>query len=384
MHAPGFARPQTWAAAGGDAAGACSIEAGGKVHCRANQTAPIALFGAAELVAHEQAYCARDLEGQVWCWTLSRTSSLSLIGNHVDDRAGRIEGVEGAVQVDVGRTQACARTEDGRVSCWRDVVAEVSLQTEAKDLLVRGDWACALTEDGQWCWWPGEEPYRQSAESDGRLFDGELETICVSRDSSTTCRRPRVVDPFVHSTPRPAVAVMGSKACYLDGRQLRCKERGGGQSQLIDVEASGARKIVADAERLCSLRPDGTLDCTELVVDVCQTSGVGVHRCARHDFEAKLHGVIDFDFSAGFGCAVFENGRARCWPPYRSAGDEGLFDAGSEDMRSVSVEWRNACGVDGSGHVWCWGNDGGPLGERHRPSAVATVPTRVPWLDREP
>jgi len=381
----GFTPPHVVAPAGIDATDTCFVDARGDVSCSGyrlgGDPTPMGLSGVHELVDRGAEQCARDRDGKAWCWTLARRSGRSLPSAGVDDSAARIDGLEGVARVDVATSQACAITTQGRVSCWSDVVTDVPLKKKAHDVLVQGEWACALTGDGQWCWWPGEAPTRVSKDGRGRLFDGEMETICAARGTDVVCQKPLFVDPTLHSTPSPVVAMRGSGPCYLDRGELRCQRRGGA-SQTVDVNVVDARKVVGGPDRVCSLRRDGTLDCTELVVRTCETSEVGVQRCKTRDLADDLRGVVDFDVRYGYGCVVQDDGRTRCWPPYRSAGENGLFDVGVAGMRSVSVAGRNGCGVDASGHVWCWGSVSGPLGTRHRPGSVGTTPTRVPWLDR--
>lgn len=358
-----------------DATARCHVDTGGDVSCNGKR---MGLSGIGELIGAGPLHCARNLAGQAWCWTLSDRPPVSLPSSSKSAPPGKIDGVEDAVRVSVGRLQACAIDPRGRVFCWADVVDEVPLKRPATDVVVQEQWACALTEDGQWCWHPGQTPRRVSEDGGGRLLRGDYGTICTARDTDVRCRESRFGRATTRTTPSPTVAMLGNAACYQERNRLRCEQQGMEHPQTMDVDLAQARKIVSDPRNVCTLQRDRTIDCSGPLSRACETSDVGVRRCRPIDPIADARDVIDFDFRYGSGCTVHSDGRTRCWPSL----DRGpADDIATTNLRAVSVALGTACGIDTSGHVWCWGSVTGPVGSRHRPSELASTPAHVDWLD---
>ena len=90
--------------------------------------------GATDVSGFSDYFCAIDGRKSVWCWGDERMPSARALaqrerqieaGREVDPlpeigTPKRIEGIEGAVELAVGPSYACARLESGHVYCWGD------------------------------------------------------------------------------------------------------------------------------------------------------------------------------------------------------------------------------------------------------------------------
>jgi len=99
----------------------------------------------------------------------------------------------------------------------------------------------------------------------------------------------------------------------------------------------------------------------------------------EHD-RAQCIGVAEVALGAAHGCALFDDGSARCWGDRRrgQTGGGGLSNASAPPWGTsfllLSFGEQHACAVRRDGTAWCWGaNDYGQLGDASFVSTNAPV-----------
>lgn len=124
--------------------------------------------GAIDIAAGSDFACAVVTGGGVRCWGSNEYGELGDGTTEARDGPVAVEGVTGAVDVEVGGF-ACARLEDGTVTCWganmTPTASDIGL-SDAAGVAIEGLTGCAWTEEGDvWCWGANEsgqaglEPY---------------------------------------------------------------------------------------------------------------------------------------------------------------------------------------------------------------------------------
>jgi len=159
---------------------ACAIRAGGTVWCwgngftaaavEVNQTNGTPLVDIVEIANGDDATCARDMTGGVWCWgavafgqlgdgtTVARTQAAPVLV------APAGAPFAGAIDLHVGRRQACVRKDGDAVWCWgrndSGQLGDTSTMNRPNPVMVMTatsvatgqDHTCALHPDGSvWC-----------------------------------------------------------------------------------------------------------------------------------------------------------------------------------------------------------------------------------------
>jgi alpha-tubulin suppressor-like RCC1 family protein len=339
----------------------------------------------------------------------------------------RVAGVSGAVEVDVQLEEACARLENGGVTCWNDPESPRGLG----DIAALGA-PCALARDGRvWCW--------------GANGDGEM-------GLGARGRRGYPDDPDVVHVPEPVPGLGGVKAISSDLGTTCALEAAGGvrcwgtwsvkSRSPVPLRVSGlppAREIWVGDARTCALAEDGAVWCWRSGMKPARLTTLGV---ARHlpshgpgqrshadgkeetcmineggavvceNAPAALEGLAPVKqlslspetISGGEarGCAVLESGELRCWgPAYCAQGSprSGTYVSGCEpgvwnraatvlkDVRQVSVGPLLSCAVRTDGSVWCWGNvghDGVGNAERAPARVVKVALDQLDRIDHQP
>jgi alpha-tubulin suppressor-like RCC1 family protein len=111
--------------------------------------------------------CVVGRDGRVACWGRTDWGQGGSGLNHTDQRATRVEGLEGVVEVATGGAHTCARTKGGEVYCWglnqygqlgdgttleRDRPVKVEGLSGVEQLALGGFFSCARTGGRVQCW----------------------------------------------------------------------------------------------------------------------------------------------------------------------------------------------------------------------------------------
>lgn len=132
------------------------------------------MSGAVEIAVGESHVCARKLDGSVWCWGWNGLGQIGAGPGRGDNvlMPTQVRNVSGAVEIASGPNFSCAREGDGDVWCWggdsygqsgvgdtqyaRDTPVRATQVDSALALGLGRDHACALRAGGQLaCWGRG-------------------------------------------------------------------------------------------------------------------------------------------------------------------------------------------------------------------------------------
>lgn len=339
------------------------------------------LSGVAEIAASGDKVCARRTDGEVWCWGRFSWREPELTFQEMTARPfatpTKVAGVQGAVELAVGASSACARTAGGAVRCWGDnSLGQLGAlaRRSAAGLLVRElpdavalDFAgherpCALRATGTLSCWGGH--VGQTAEDP------------ADRASSTA-----VAVPARGISGATELAVSRNHWCaLLAGGAARCTglDLTGPREEAIGTDGPGAApapvfglgpvtRMVSGAGHTCFL-DSGEVRCIGLVEDwtiavqTYNTGGAGA-----------LTGVTDLTSGLDHACALTTQSRVWCWGSLEH-GQTGVALPTSGMQRTaaqravtqvaqVVASGNRTCVRRTSGEVLCWGAASGPDGQ---------------------
>ena len=293
--------------------------------------------------------CALHADGTVSCWGSGYWGQLGQGDTVTHYVPVKVEGLNDAMAVAVGRESACALHRDGGVSCWG---SNISGQ---------------LGDDGA-------VPHFYFP----RRVQGVSDVVAISIGLSATCA--------VHSN--------GRVTCWgwpFDG---------------LPQQVDGLRDVTAisvGAKHTCAVVAGDEVTCW-------YTYG---HRFSTPTKIAGLRDVVDVAMGDGTGCAVHRDGGVSCWgqnntwgqigdgtttartTPRRLAGISDAIDVSVarhttefEEGRHVAKVKAHACVLHRRGRVSCWGgNDFGQLGDgttRDRSSPTRVKTPKVIPVDEAP
>lgn len=141
----------------GEYGGGCALEGAGRVTCWGGHGAmPKGSF--AQIDYGAQAACGVTRDRDVVCWGLIDFSTSGPDGGMHEVSLRPPPEIQGrAVQVDVGRSHACALLDTGAIACWGDDASgQASAPTGSyKSVVATRDRSCALSSKGEVvCWGP--------------------------------------------------------------------------------------------------------------------------------------------------------------------------------------------------------------------------------------
>ncbi|MFW5921054.1 MAG: RCC1 domain-containing protein, partial [Polyangiales bacterium] len=347
--------------------------------------------------------CARDEEGQVWCWGAGDRGQIG--DGATRDRTAPVRVLLDSEAVDIaaGVAHSCAVLTSGEVACWGDggfgqlgaephelqsepiTVPDVGAAVEVSAGLSR---TCARIEDGRVrCWGAGGSP--RSPETGTAAPPEDIEGIAdaagISAGEAHTC----------------AVHEGGGVTCW---GLLRTESfepssepvRLPGSEDIVRIEAaSRAHDLFVPVWRTCGVDRSGRVSCwgsafeeptpfaaTERSVSTLSiamqpsthggcvvTTGGAVQcwdraRAATPDLRDVLtEGAVDVTVGREHRCALLRDGTARCWgsnlrgalgiglPAYRAS---PVSVDGFDGASRVAAGRSTTCAVR-AGSVWCWG-----------------------------
>ena len=166
----------------------CAVTSAGKLLCwganeegqlgdgtTEHRSAPVhVLAGVVDVAAGSHHTCAATTTGEVYCWGSDTLGQVTATQGSFSAKKKpvAVPGLADAVEVIAGDSHSCARTKDGRVSCWgtnnrhelgtsdRSATGPVTVSgvEEVSALAASGPRTCAVAGGGIWCWGAGREP----------------------------------------------------------------------------------------------------------------------------------------------------------------------------------------------------------------------------------
>lgn len=344
-----MAGPWRSLSAGGDFA--CGIRTDGRLQCWGDPS-PLALRAPTadtylQVAAGDGGVCALRHDATAVCWDGPKGYTRPLVAAQ-----GQF------LSVSVGSGYACAVTMEGQLACWGDNYdgratppagsGFVSVSAQVRH-------ACALHESGQaMCWggdfggstmpWSGTytEVGAGGGYSCGRRPNGA--TRCWGQSSIYNPYSPQVSANF--RAPVARLAMGGGEICAID-------ELG------TPVCAMGQTAVQPPLGRF-------------LGMSLIAGGGCGVTRAERIACWGTVPAGVPSDvvraasIAPGHGCAIREDGTARCW------GDNGVGQANapSGQFVEIAVAASYSCGLTDAGALQCWGQGTGiptePQGSGYR------------------
>lgn len=343
--------------------------------------------------------CAADAEGELKCWGLLGSTLDGDVGLYADGYTGP----DAATQVCIGDDFVCA-LDDGEVTCWgknRRGQVGVDASEQAEPTVVAelpevttitcGDaHVCALdTAKRVWCWGDNENGQLGGETETEEHFDYDyIWTEILPRP------KPFLVeglDPIVTIDAGGAstVAVTEGGDVYRWGRWEFNTTKGS-----LDLALVSGLPPIADAaihdSTLCAQSTDGELWCAGN--NRMGQFGIGHLTNDRAATQVPLeHPVATFDVSSHHVCAIDSEGTAFCWGlglggllgngvPAHDVEDTPAPIDGLEGFTAVAAGQEHACGLDGAGATWCWGQNGRGQAGSEATTFLFHEPTRVEAL----
>ncbi len=285
-----------------------------------------------------------------------------------------VEPLPGVQELALGILHTCARLENGDVKCWGDTVydqvgatAELIVGDEPGELtdlepILRGTsqvaaagyHTCALRDGQVWCW--GSNGY-------GQL--GNWEVSSSTPDPVSVELPERVREICVSQVASYALTEAG--AVWGWGATLASEESGAHPIPLGEEVTA----IACGAGAVCGLNRGGTVACH----GQAELSAAAPEPLVIALADRETVPVRQVTVGIRHGCAVYENGAARCW----GRGEFGVLLSGTIEDRpgdlSEASPWpaialgaravalssgpNVSCALLEGGRVKCWGRDPG-------------------------
>jgi hypothetical protein len=345
-------------------------------------------------------FCAFSKAGEIYCYGAGADLGTGEV--EVSRTPLQVTGVRGAVEAHVSADLegACARTEDGGVTCWGTHDDPVGLH----DITGLGE-ECALARDRRvWCWgnnldgqmgigrigrMPADKRYRDRdvprtplpvpGLKDVVALSGYLGTTCTAdgaglvRCWGTWAPKMRTTSPTrIAGLPPAGEVLVGGNDCVLGrDRSVWCWWSANPPAQVPGLNGiahlpsfgpGASHDLNSDKVELCGIGEDRALRCVNTPAALPVIAGVKQVSVAS----ATPYSMISH------GCAVLESGEMKCWgPQYCARGSALCTGAGPwnrvetvlDRVKQVTVGSHLSCAVRTDGTVWCWGKgDNGGLG----------------------
>ena len=278
--------------------------------------------------------CALLTDGTVWCWGDNSAGELGNGQITVQDSNGyagisppvQVQGLPSkATAIGCGSLFSCALLDDGTIWCWgsdgygqlgdglilsgtNTAVAtpqKVGINYPATSIAVGYFHACALVDNGAWCW--GNGAYGQLGDM---LYTSQPQANATPQDNFA-----------------PVTAVWAGfwNTCAVSQGTLYCWGAND-FGQIGDGSTDSSVLGIATPQKVLLTNPPT---------------------------------ISKVTISAGNGCVLFANGSVDCW------GSTPAALSGLPSMTGLCAGQGHFCGVDNTGGVWCWygSNMEGELGD---------------------
>jgi alpha-tubulin suppressor-like RCC1 family protein len=284
----------------------------------------------------------------------------------------------GVKAIALGTIAACALLEDGSVACYGGGIVGTlgraarptidPVPTRVPDLrnvakIYGGGYTmCAvLIDQTVTCWGPdqSENPYG-ARPSDRFVVEGLAGVVDLSVATSHTC----------------ALVAGGDVYCFGSNYfgELGDGTTSNAKKAVKVASLAGAKQVATGAEITCAVLANGGASCWGMN-DMGQL-GQGTTDKLVHSDPMAVLGLeapvksIDASSEAGVVCALLDNATTKCWG--EKLGES--TGAATPGATSLSVGWKHACVMDGTGAVSCFGsNTKGQLGDATMAPAPAAV-----------
>ena len=296
---------------------------------------------------------------------------------------------DGAVQVEVGSSVACAVLESGRLFCWgrggyvgdgtyedRSIATEVL--TNDNDLMVSkvvigSNHACALISNGSvMCW--------------GQEYEGKL-GYGVERGSWDVANTPNYTAPLPDGRLAVDIGVDTSSTCaVLDNGSISCWGLAGytllrsSVNNQPNVGYSFENGITVESITSFGGRENGRISgmCVILSNDTvsCWHYYSESHGSLKGSYSFSPHSPVMMVIGARHACVLLSDSSIRCWGDndFGQIGDGTWESKGSpitiqgfdnqDPIISISAGNAITCAVTSSGKVYCWGSNSlGAIGD---------------------
>jgi len=371
---------------------ACGIVGGGKVVCWGNGSygklgnggagnvtvpTPVDLTNVSsnkafvEVVTGESHACARTDSGSVYCWGDATEGQLGIGTNSAMNVPTLIDvtsvaAPKAVIGLSTKGSLTCALISDGRAFCWgpdyyeqlgngqgttsSNVPTQVAATTPFTQIAAATDHACALTSDGDtYCW-------------------GSVQSGGIGNGSNTG--QPKNVPAAILTTSLPSNDT--SFKALIPGGDSTCGITAAGLSFCWGSDNFGV--LGNGGGNSNALAPSATL-----------MTSVG----GRAQVVATTVGYNN-------GCLLNAAGKPHCWglDSFGTVGNgDPLADVmapvavtvtsitSSQTFRTMSVGIANACGINGDGLGFCWGEGfAGAIGNGSSANASAPAPVNMSGL----
>ncbi|MBX3213290.1 MAG: hypothetical protein KF850_14740 [Labilithrix sp.] len=281
--------------------------------------------------------CARDADGQVWCWGENSGAQLGLEAstfvrdNNPHPTPSRVALTVPVVRVDVGQGTACAIADDGAVHCWG---GNADMQLARPELInFYGGVGLALLGDHDVTRTIHARYSSFAITKDGRLLNwgrpsGRQSSLPSSDGVPTPVPLPGLADVT-------QVAISGTDGsnghqCAIAGGRVHCwgsnirGELGNGvpDSQLVPgfagiIADSGVfpQQLALGAQRTCVRMTDGTVQCCgdDRLGALGRGGDAGTFASRIGPASALDDYVVQIVSSAHATCALIQGGKVTCW-----------------------------------------------------------------------
>ena len=290
-------------------------------------------------------------EGHVWCWG----EGLPVLGRSMEDQIlapTQVNNVPPAVSLATGGLLTCAITRRRELWCWGRNMRPVKPHpiegiSNVVQFCASNRHRCARTGNGKTTCWG----------------DGQLGVQGPSNETVREPRRLKLVDAAVD------MAISNGRTCVVENQgRVRCLgrtvcERGRNTDiewlgTPVDLDRLfGAQQIAVSDRGTCGRFPDGTIRCLNCLL------GSPPNPEGSDDEEPatqSLRNVIKVALADHMGCVVLHDGTVRCWEPSIYASNpvkETKEIPGIRDAVDVDVAKGRACVKHADGAVSCWGNN---------------------------
>lgn len=325
--------------------------------------------------------CGLTAAGAVRCWGVKGFPFYgSSPATGLSDTPSTIPGLEnGASDVSLGFSHACAVTGAGAVRCWGrnsngelgdgtttdspTPVAVTGLPSDAISVTTGIGSTCALLSDGHvMCWGSGAE---------GVLGNGTTTSSLVPVSVQDTTLYAAVDAGLSHVCGR---TVAGGVRCWGSNRSGQLGNGGVGTQQLAPVDVvglgSGVQSVASGDLHSCAVVDPGVLVCW----GSNSSSQIGRGLGSTVSAPVAVPGLSGVAHAAVTGpsatCAVVDSGGLWCWgnepfgDPFVRSYDPAPIGDLRTDIASAALGGSVACLLDTAGAVSCWGQDyEGQLGD---------------------
>jgi alpha-tubulin suppressor-like RCC1 family protein len=278
-------------------------------------------------------FCARLLDGSVWCWG-PNVNGNAVPGTNTSDfySPTHIEGIEGAAQIAGGQLHTCVLSTDGVVRCWGDngngqlgngVVGGHSNQPvvveklpPAVEIAASQSGTCARFENGGVLCWGA---------------------VSIVQDGG--------IVPVPIPTPVPKL----NNVAQIAGADYICARMHDDSVACLDDGGTGIDEITG-------------------ITDAISISGKDTHACAVLNDSGVACWGENFDGVLGIGTIA---AMGEVLPPQ--------IVSDLTDVNEVHVSYYNTCAMTRGAAVWCWGDNGEGECGTSTPSQLLS-PSRVQGL----